>query len=184
MRHKLLTLFLLLFLGEIYAQKNIDKYAFYTEFESYRDGDIYVTNLLPNIVLKQKINNEKNVEYFEIEDTSCRSYVQVENLTIMVDSLVIKNYDQYSMAFQIHSIYLITHKKDTFAIVRSFDGYQVGTEIQDIFIIFGIGRQCSLQSVYMVMNPEIFSSSKVKVYFNKDELRLKGDALVQIRKFN
>ena len=187
MRCLLLTLCVLCFFEVSYAQKPIDKYNSCSEFETYQKDGYSVTNLAHGLVLKQKTNQEKANEFFEIGDTAYRTYLQAANTNIMVDSLVIRNYDQYSIAFQVQSIYHITHKTDSFAVIRAFDAYQFGTEAQSIFIVFKlINGQYNLFSVYMVMEPEKFSykGESVKVYFSKKELLLRGSSLVLLRSPN
>ena len=187
MKHIILTLLILCLSGVSYAQKSIDKYIYYSEFETHEANEYLVTNLFQDFVLKQKIHREKRCEYFEMEDTAYRTYLQVADKAIMVDSLVIKNYDQYSMDFQVQSLYHIIHQTDSFVVIRAFDAYQYGTETQGIFIVFQLteGRYF-LHSVYVVMDPEKFRNKKelVKVCFPNNDLQLKGASLVKLRSPN
>ena len=105
----------------------------------------------------------------------------------MVDSLVLNKPSEYAMNFQPLSVFSIHNKKNTFVILEAYDGYQYGTAVQPIYIVFKKDKSSiKLHSVYLLTDLEDNSETiekSIKVYIRNNRLFLKGKNLVRIRDY-
>ena len=110
------------------------------------------------------------------------------DIDIMVDSLVLNDPSEYAMNFQPVSVYSINDKKSTFVILEAYDGYQIGTDVQPIYIVFKKDKSSLiLYSVYQITDLEdnsVTTEQSIKVFIHNNRLFLKGKNLIKIRDYN
>jgi len=167
-------------------QKPLRKLDSNSQFITQKNDGFFETTLYSGIVLKTQSNPNGNGEYFVESDTMYRCYLHTD-IDIMVDSLVLNKPSEYTMNFQPLSVFSIHNKKNTFVILEAYDGYQYGTAVQPIYIVFKKDKSSiKLHSVYLLTDLEDNSETiekSIKVYIRNNRLFLKGKNLVRIRDY-
>jgi hypothetical protein len=80
--------------------------------------------------------NKSNNEYFVITDTLYRDYIILDEKKYLIDSLCMKNYNEYAMAFEYNGTYLIACKKSIYLIITGSINFLYGTLIQPLYMVF------------------------------------------------
>lgn len=168
------------------SQKPLRKYDSNSQFVSQKYDGFIETTLYPGLILRFQSNPDGNGEYFVMSDTMYRCYLHTD-IDIMVDSLVLNDPSEYAMNFQPLSIYSIPDKKSTYVILEAYNGYQNGTDVQPIYIVFKKDKSSiKLHSVYQITDLEDNSETiekSIKVFIRNNRLLLKGKNLVRIRDY-
>ena len=170
-----------------FPQKPLHKYDSNSQFESQINDGFIETILYPGLILRFQQNPEGNGEYFIVSDTMYRCYLHTD-IDIMVDSLLLNDPSEYAMNFQPVSVYSINDKKSTFVILEAYDGYQIGTDVQPIYIVFKKDKSSLiLYSVYQITDLEdnsVTTEQSIKVFIHNNRLFLMGKNLIKIRDYN
>lgn len=187
MKRFFLILFYLCAIQIALSQKPLRKYESYSQFMS-QENDVYTEmTLYSGLVLRFQSNPDGNGEYFVESDTSYRFYIHTD-VDIMVDSLVLNEWSEYALNFQPLSLFFIRNKKCTFMILEAYDGYQMGTDAQPVFIVFKQDKSSvNLHSVYQITDLEDNSETteqSIKVFIRNNRLFLKGKNLERIRDYD
>ena len=168
------------------SQKPLHKYESNSQFMCQENDGFIETILYAGLVLRSQSNPNGNGEYFVMSDTMYRFYLRTD-VDIMVDSLVLNEWSEYAMNFQPLSVYSVNDKKSTFVIIEAYNGYQMGTDEQPIYIVFKKDKQSMiLHSVYQITDLEYISEiieRTIKVYIRNNRLLLKGKNLKMIRDY-
>ena len=186
MKKNFLLLFCLCAIQIALSQKPLHKYESNSQFMCQENDGFIETILYTGLVLRSQSNPEGNGEYFVMSDTMYRFYLHAD-VDIMVDSLVLNELSEYSLNFQPMSVYSINEKRNTFVILEAYDGYQMGTDVQPIYIVFKkVKSSMILQSVYQITDLEdnsVMIEQSIKVYVRNNRLLLKGKNLKMIRDY-
>ena len=174
-------------LQTVFPQKPLRNYDSNSQFVSLTNDGFFETILYPGLILRSKANPDGNGEYFIVSDTMYRCYLHTD-IDIMVDSLLLNDPSEYAMNFQPVSVYSIYEKKSTFVILECYNGYQIGTDVQPIYIVFKKGgSSLILYSVYQITDLEdnsLKTEQSVKVFIRNNRLFLKGKNLIRIRDYS
>ena len=166
------------------SQKPLHKYESNSQFTSQENDGFVETTLYSGLLLRFQSNPDGNGEYFVVSDTLYRYYLHTD-IDIMVDSLVLNEPSEYAMNFQPLSVYSIHNKKSTFVILEAYNGYQYGTDVQPIYIVFKKDKSSIiLHSVYQITDLEDNSATieqSIKVFIRNNRLFLKGKNLKKKR---
>jgi hypothetical protein len=145
---------------------------------SYVDTDtarIWITEDIPNLLI---FSLPKKEEYFVMEDTSYRDYILLDGEKYWVDSLWLKKYDDYAMAFEYTGTYIISDKKSMYLIVTGVNIFQMGTDAQPLYAIFQ--KKCdkyAFLSSYILEDIDFYSEdilNSIKIIFESDKIILQG----------
>ena len=119
-------------------------------------------------------------------DTIYRSYLQIDK-KVMIDSLFFTNTSEFAMNFNILYVYPIRRKKELFIVLECFDGFQMGSDSQPMYLILKKNNASyKLQAAYMITNIEDNSCripNSVKVCFFRKKLFLRGKNLILMKRF-
>ncbi len=119
-------------------------------------------------------------------DTSYREKISFFNKTYMIDSLLYRNYSEYSGTYYFDDMAYIIDGK--YYIVSFYNEFQLGTMVQPCFFVLKIIDGVALPlSLYMLTDIEDNSGrieNTICVYFDKDFLYLTGINLKLLRSFN
>ena len=186
MKKIFLLLFCLCAIQITLSQKPLHKYESNSQFKSQENDGFIETILYAGLVLRSQSNPDGNGEYFVMSDTMYRFYLHTD-VDIMVDSLVLNEFSEYALNFQPLSVYSINDKKNTFVILEAYNGYQTGTDVQPIYIVFKKDKPSMiLHSVYQIIdlkdNSGIIEQS-IKVFIRNNRLILKGKNLKMIKDY-
>lgn len=186
MKKIFLLLFCLCAIQIALSQKPLHKFESNSRFMCQENDGFTETTLYSGLVLRSQSNPDGNGEYFVMSDTMYRFYLHT-NVDIMVDSLVLNEFSEYALNFQPLSVYSINDKRNTFVILEAYDGYQMGTDVQPIYIVFKKDKTSMiLHSVYQITDLEDNSGmieQSIKVYIRNNRLFLKGKNLEMKRDY-
>ena len=168
------------------SQKPLHKYESNSQFMCQENDGLIETILYAGLVLRSQSNPNGNGEYFVLSDTMYRFYLHTD-VDIMVDSLVLNEWSEYAMNFQPLSVYSVNDKKNTFVILEAYNGYQMGTDVQPIYIVLKKDKTSMiLHSIYQITDWEYKTGMiehSIKVYIRNNRLLLKGKHLEKIRDY-
>ena len=119
-------------------------------------------------------------------DTSYRERLVACGQSYMIDSLLFRNYSEYSGMYYFNDDAYVINKE--YYIVDFFNTFQMGTMIQPCFLVFKTtdGKACPT-ALYMLTDVEDNSDrigKTVRYYIDNGNLYLKGKNLELIRKFD
>jgi len=118
---------------------------------------------------------KKEVEYFEPRDTLARQTLVVYEKEYVIDALV-ELQSQYTGAYNLSYAFLIHHKKQKYIVLLFYDGYQMGTEQQGMYIIFKLDKNNATFYASYIENLN-YPLSKIKIVTKKDSVYLKSKNL-------
>ena len=118
---------------------------------------------------------EKEVEYFEPRDTLARQTLIVYEKEYIIDALVGLQ-SQYTGAYNLSYAFLVHSKKQEYIILLFYNGYQMGTEQQGIYIIFRLDKNNATFCASYIENLN-YPLSKIKVITKKDGVFLESKNL-------
>jgi hypothetical protein len=146
---------------------------------NYIDTDtarIWITESIPDLLIFSlpKVNGE----YFVIEDTLQRDYILLGGKKYLVDSLWLKEYDNYAIFFECAGTYLVNYKKTSYLIVEGSNAFQMGTDVQPLYAIFQKkGDEYIFISSYYIESIDYYSEkilNSVRIIRAKDKIILRG----------
>ena len=169
----------------LFSQKNdVYLHELQIQHSNYIDTDtarIWITEDIPDLLI---FSLDKKEEYFVMEDTLQRDYILLGKKKYLVDSLWLKKYDNYAMAFEYNGSYIISDKKSIYLIVTGGNSFQMGTDEQPLYAIFQKKEDMYVfVSSYYIQNIEDYSeeiTNSVKIIFEEDKICLQGINLKQI----
>lgn len=142
-------------------------------------------NLILRYVCDPNAPEGDDPEIFEPADTACRVLLVSGKNIYMVDSLLFPYYRYYSAAFQVTGLYKADIKGERFVILDCYNGYQLGTFVQPLFIVLKEEQgNYALQSVYMITNTDGYADyvyNSLKMTCKKGKVRLNGSNLLLLR---
>lgn len=166
----------------VFAQKPLHKY------NAFNPHPAELHNTIERIVLYPGIVQEKTFPDTNVSpapwDTAYRSYLQIDK-RVMIDSLFFTNTSEFAMDFNILYVYPIRHQKELFIVLECFDGFQMGTDSQPMYLVLKKhNASYTLQAAYMITNIEDNSCripNSVKVFFFRKKLFLRGKNLILMK---
>jgi hypothetical protein len=154
------------------------------EYQSlYTDTATICFTIIPELLIiwpSSEGDTNVNWEYFVLADTLYRDYILLDNKKYLIDSLCFTKYNNYAMAFQYTGTYCLSNNKHSYLIIKGFDGFQIGTFVQPLYMVFQKGKsekEYHFLSSYYIENIDFYSEkilNSVKVVFKKDKIILKG----------
>ena len=119
---------------------------------------------------------EKEVEYFEPRDTLARCTIIVYGKEYIIDNLIGLKSTDYTGLYDLSYAFSTFNQNKEYIILVFFDGYQMGTEQQSIYVIFEIENSNAIFRASYVANNH-YCSSKVRIYRSKNGVFLKSKNL-------
>jgi hypothetical protein len=136
---------------------------------------IMFNNSIPEFKLITFLRTE---EYFVISDTLQRDYILLNEQKYLIDSLCLKQYNDYVISFEYDGTYIIPYKESNYLIVTGSNGFQMGTDMQPRYLIFQEKEnKYQFLSSYLLENIDYYSEeilNSVKIVKKKDKIILKG----------
>lgn len=80
-------------------------------------------------------------EYFTDNDILKRDFISYKESLLTFDDVLKLKQSNYTVSFNIESIYLITTKKYKFLVVQGFNAFQIGSDQQTFYIVLKIYNQ-------------------------------------------
>jgi hypothetical protein len=161
--------------------------------EKYSEVDtdttlVLITENIPELLIVQPsaAGDTNFCEAFVLSDTLYRNYILLNNKKYLIDSLCLREYDNYAIGFQYTGTYYLSYNQYTYLIVTGFDGFQLGTDVQPSYIIFQkkeTEKEYHFLSSYYIENTDYYSEeilNSVKIFFKKDKIILKGINLTRV----
>lgn len=171
--------------SRVYSQKRLQKYVHsYIMHRVCDDTAILYSSIFPEFEVRQPIRND--VLQFVI-DTSYREKIIISGKSHVIDSLLYRNYSEYSGSYDFECVYMIEGKNKKYYIVSFFNAFQMGTMVQPCYMVFRSkeGNVC-LYAVYMLTDIEDNSGrieNTVRVHLKNDDLYLSGKNLELLKSF-
>lgn len=111
-------------------------------------------------------------EWFDQNDTIIRDSLIIYNHKYSIDSLILLE-SQYTGSYDLSYAFITQHNKYKYIILVFYDGYQLGTDQQAIFVIFKIFNNEAVFCSSYIENKK-FPYSKIKLIKKKNGVFLKG----------
>jgi hypothetical protein len=171
--------------SSLYSQKRLQKYAHLSMMHRVCDDTVILySSIFSEFEVRQPIRND--VPQFVI-DTSYREKIIISGKSYMIDSLLYRNYSEYSGSYDFECVYVIERKNEKYYIVSFFNAFQMGTMVQPCYLVFRSkkGNVC-LNTVYMLTDIEDNSGrieNTVRVHLRNDDLYLTGKNLELLKSF-
>jgi hypothetical protein len=130
----------------------------------------------PIFIPKTKTEWEKEVEYFEPRDTLAREILIAYGGEYVIDTLIGMKSTDYTGAYYLSDVFSIEYRKKIYILLLFFDGYQMGTEQQSIYVIFETENNNAVFRASYVANNN-YRFSQVRIVKKKGSIFLKSKNL-------
>ena len=161
----------------LHELENLSRYN-YIDTDTAR---IWITESIPDLLIFTLSKKRDEDDFFITDDTLHRDYILLRGEKYLVDSLWLKEYDNYAMLFEYLGVYAISDKKSTYLIINGSNGFQIGTEAQMLYAIFQkkADKYIFLSSYYIEETYDTDNSevNSVKIIFDDDKITLQGKNL-------
>lgn len=118
---------------------------------------------------------------------SDREIITISDKTYIIDSLLYCNYYEYAGTYEFETIYTIDKQEQKYYVIDFFNAFQLGTMVQPCYMILKTdGGKIILDSIYLQTDIEDNSGrieDSIRVYFENESLKLKGDNLELLKTF-
>lgn len=121
-------------------------------------------------------------------ELSDREIINISDKTYMIDSLLYCNYSEYAGTYDFETLYIIEKQGHKYYVIDFFNAFQLGTMVQPCYMILNKDDgKIKLHSIYIQTDIEDNSGrieKSVQVYFENDNICLKGINLEPLKKFD